>query len=86
MDHDFEKAYDSLDVDFMLAVCEKFGLVRIFYRDAQTARRPSLASLVRPRDGNVSSIRSELAGSTERGAACRSWVGPLLPSDHVVGG
>ena len=44
MDHDFEKAYDSLDVDFMLAVCEKFGLgrgfvdwVRVFYRDAQTA-------------------------------------------------
>ena len=44
LDYDFEKAYDSLDVDFMLAVCEKFGLgagfvdwVRIFYRDAQTA-------------------------------------------------
>jgi hypothetical protein len=44
MDRDFEKAYDSLDVDFKLAVCETFGLgggfvdwVRIFYRDAPTA-------------------------------------------------
>jgi hypothetical protein len=43
IDHDFEKAYDRVDIEFLIAVCEKMGLgpafsawIRLFYKDSMS--------------------------------------------------
>ena len=44
LDYDFEKAYDRVDIDFLIAACEKMGLgkdfsawIGVFYKDAMAA-------------------------------------------------